>query len=117
MKKIFATILTIVFVLSISCPAYAAVTPASLEENPNDIMRISEVYSNEDVSFQYLEALLREAALNGNDPAPLWVIVSMNDQQNIQCYYFPDKELDEVETYYYDTFWNNTDESIDFFQI
>lgn len=116
MKKIFATILTIVFVLSISCPAYAAVTPASLEENPNDIMRISEVYSNEDVSFQYLEALLREAALNGNDPAPLWVIVSMNDQQNIQCYYFPDKELDEVETYYYDTFWNNTDESIDFFQ-
>lgn len=116
MKKIFATILTIVFVLSISYPAYAAMTPADLEGNPDDIVRISEVYSNEDLSFQHLETLLREAASNGNDPAPLWVIVSMNDQQNIQCYYFPDKELDEVETYYYDTFWNNTDESIDFFQ-
>ena len=115
MKKI-ATVLTIVLSLGFSCPAYAAVTPGDLKGEPDDIVRISEVYSNEDLSFQHLETLLREAASNGNDPAPLWVIVSMNDQHNSQFYYFPDKRLEEVETYYYDTFWNNTDKSIDFFQ-
>lgn len=116
MKKILATVLTIVFVFSISCPVYAAVTPADLEGESNDIVRISKVYSQKDLSFQYLETLLKEAASNENDSAPLWVIVSLNDQQNSQFYYFPDKGLDEVESYYYDTFWNNTDKSIDFFQ-
>lgn len=116
MKKILATIFTFIFVFGISCPAYAAVTPANLEGNPNNVVRISEVYSNEDVSFQYLEALLREAASNENDSAPLWVIASLNDQQNSQFYYFPDKELEGVETYYYDTFWDTYNENTDFIQ-
>ena len=116
MKKFLATVLTIVFVLSISCPAYAAMTPADLEGESDGFVRISEVYSNEDLSFQHFETLLKEAASNGNDPAPLWVIVSLNDQQNSQFYYFPDKGLKEVETYYYDTFWNNIDKNVDFIQ-
>ena len=116
MKKILATVLTIVLVSSISCPAYAAVTPADLEGEPDDIVRISKVYSQKDLSFHYLEKLLKEAAINENGSNPLWVITSLNNQQNYQFYYFPDKGLDEVETYYYDTFWNNTDKSIDFFQ-
>lgn len=116
MKKILATVLTIVFVFSISCPVYAAVTPADLEGESNDIVRISKVYSQKDLSFQHLETLLEEAAVNGNGPNPLWVILSLNNHQECQFYYFPDRESDGVESYYYNTFWNNTNKDVDFFQ-
>lgn len=116
MKKILATVLTIVFTLGISCPAYAAITPDNLVGESDDFVRKSKVYSNEDLSFSYLEELLREAASTGNGPAPLWVIVSLNNHQECQFYYFPDKESDGVESYYYNTFWNNTNKDVDFFQ-
>ena len=116
MKKILATVLTIVFVFSISCPVYAAVTPADLEGKTNDVVRISKVYSREDLSFHYLEELLKEAAINGNGSNPLWVITSLNNQQNYQFYYFPNRSLEEVKTYYYDNFLNDIDESVDFIQ-
>lgn len=117
MRKFLATVLlSIVLVSSISCPAYAALTPADLEGEPDDIVRISKVYSQKDLSFQYLETLLREAAVNKNGPNPLWVILSLNNHQESQFYYFPDKSQDEVKNYYHDTFWNNTDLNIDFFQ-
>ena len=116
MKKFFTVLLSIVFVFSISCPAYAAVTPADLKGESADIVRISKVYSQKDLSFQHLETLLEEAAVNGNGPDPLWVILSLNNHQECQFYYFPDKSQDEVENYYHDTFWNNTDLNIDFFQ-
>lgn len=116
MKKFFTVLLSIVFVFSISCPAYAAATPADLKGESADIVRISKVYSQKDLSFQHLETLLEEAAVNGNGSNPLWVILSLNNHQECQFYYFPDKSQDEVENYYHDTFWNNTDLNIDFFQ-
>ena len=102
MRKFLATVLlSIVLVSSISCPAYAALTPADLDGEPDDIVRISKVYSQKDLSFQHLETLLEEAAVNGNGPNPLWVILSLNNHQECQFYYFPDRESDGVESYYY----------------
>lgn len=116
MKKFLATILTFCFILGISCQTDAAVTPADLEGKSDDIVRISDVYSQKDLSFQYLETFLKESISTRNDPAPLWVIVSLNHQESCQFYYFPDKELEGVETYYYDTFWDTYNENTDFIQ-
>ncbi len=113
--EINPSFLTIVFVFSFSCPVYAAVTPADLQGEPNDIVRISKVYSQKDLSFSYLETLLREAAMNENGPSPLWGIVSLNNHQESQFYYFPNRSLEEVKTYYYN-FLNSIDESVDFIQ-
>lgn len=117
MKKFFTTLLTFCFILGISCSTTcAAVTPADLKGESADIVRISKVYSQKDLSFQHLETLLEEAAVNGNGPNPLWVILSLNNHQECQFYYFPDRESDGVESYYYNTFWNNTNKDVDFFQ-
>ena len=116
MKKMLATLLTFCFFLGISCPAYA-MTPANWSGETDDTMRISDVYSQEDLSFRNFEAVLREYASKGNAPAPLWVITSLHNHQDIQAYYFPNKDAEGVESYYTETFWETVDESVDFFQV
>lgn len=111
MKKIFATFLTLIFVLGFSCPAYAGVTIKSDDQN---YVTASFDYSNDEKSFRTLEQSLREETAQDNLPAPIWILASTNNHQGSKYYFSSNKESENLEKYYN---WFSNSSDVDFVQV
>lgn len=112
-KKLFATVVTLSMFVSLSIPVYA-LTPADLTAKSTQDVRISDVYN--ELNFDYLDLLLKQAALKEAETEPSWAILSLNNHQGLQFYYFPDRSSDEALSQY-EELVNTSDESIDFIQF
>ena len=102
MKKFFATIITLCFILTISYSTAYALTPGDLVSPDADQNRVlvSEVYKSSDFySFDYvvntLEHFARKELNNGNNVT--WASVSLNNQQDLQFYVFYKKNSEKYE--------------------
>ena len=112
MKKIFATFLTLIFVLEFSCPVYAA--GVTIKSGDMNYVTSSFEYSNDEKSFRALEQSLREEATSKELPAPIWILASTKSHQGSKYYFSSNKETENLEKYYN---WFSNSSDVDFVQV